>query len=140
MGTFVEVISPDKDASNIVFGEIKRIEGLLSKYKEDSEIAKLNKLGELSLSPETFFILRKAKEFWRSSGGAFDITVGPLIDLWGFTNNKYNLPQEREVKKALNIIVNTPKKSTTLKNIIKAVAEFYDISEKELLERSRKKK
>ena len=44
-----------------------------------------------------------------------------------------------EVKKSLNIIVNTPKKSTTLKNIIKAVAEFYDISEKELLERSRKK-
>ncbi|OGD25579.1 hypothetical protein A2819_01550 [Candidatus Azambacteria bacterium RIFCSPHIGHO2_01_FULL_40_24] len=44
-----------------------------------------------------------------------------------------------EVKKALNIIVNTPKKSTTCKNIIKAVAEFYDVSEKELLERSRKK-
>jgi len=44
-----------------------------------------------------------------------------------------------EVKKALNIIVNTPKKSTNFKNIIKAVAEFYDISEKELLERSRKK-
>ena len=44
-----------------------------------------------------------------------------------------------EVKKALNTIVNAPKKSTTFKNIIKAVAEFYDISEKELLERSRKK-
>ena len=44
-----------------------------------------------------------------------------------------------EVKKALNIIVNTPKKSTTFKNIIKVVSEFYDTSEKELLERSRKK-
>ncbi|MEK7087280.1 MAG: chromosomal replication initiator protein DnaA [Patescibacteria group bacterium] len=44
-----------------------------------------------------------------------------------------------EVKKVLNSIINTPKKSTTLKNIIKAVAEFYDISEKDLLERSRKK-
>lgn len=44
-----------------------------------------------------------------------------------------------EVKKVLNSIINTPKKSTNLKNIIKAVAEFYDISEKELLERSRKK-
>lgn len=44
-----------------------------------------------------------------------------------------------EVKKVLNTIVNTPKKSTTLRNIIKAVVEFYDISEKELLERSRKK-
>ncbi|MBI2635089.1 MAG: chromosomal replication initiator protein DnaA [Parcubacteria group bacterium] len=44
-----------------------------------------------------------------------------------------------EVKKSLNSIINTPKKITTLKNIIKAVAEFYDISEKDLLERSRKK-
>lgn len=44
-----------------------------------------------------------------------------------------------EVKKLLNSVLNTPKKSTTLKSVIKAVAEFYDISEKELLERSRKK-
>ena len=44
-----------------------------------------------------------------------------------------------EVKKALNSIINTPKKSTTLKSIIKTVAEFYDINEKDLLERSRKK-
>ncbi len=44
-----------------------------------------------------------------------------------------------EVKKVLNSIINSPKKSTTFKNIIKAVAEFYDISEKDLLERSRKK-
>lgn len=44
-----------------------------------------------------------------------------------------------EVKKSLNSIINTPKKATNFKNILKAVAEFYDISEKELIERSRKK-
>lgn len=44
-----------------------------------------------------------------------------------------------DVKKSLNSILAAPKKITTLKNIIKAVAEFYDITEKELLERSRKK-
>ena len=44
-----------------------------------------------------------------------------------------------EVKKSLNSIINTPKKATNLKSIIKTVAEFYDISEKELIERSRKK-
>jgi len=44
-----------------------------------------------------------------------------------------------DAKKALNSILNTPKKTTTLKNVIKTVAEFYDISEKELLDRSRKK-
>lgn len=51
-------------------------------------------------------------------------------------NNNFNLS---EVKKALNSIVNSPKKSTTFKSIIKAVADFYDITEKDLLERSRKK-
>ncbi len=104
MGTFVEVVSADKRAANIVFEEMKRIERLLSKYDPDSEVSKLNKRGELSVSPETFFILKKAKEFWQASGGAFDITVGPLIGLWGFTNNKYNLPQESEVKKALKLV------------------------------------
>ncbi|MEK9171038.1 MAG: chromosomal replication initiator protein DnaA, partial [Patescibacteria group bacterium] len=44
-----------------------------------------------------------------------------------------------DAKKVLNSILSTPKKNTTLKNIIKAVAEFYDVSEKDLLERSRKK-
>ncbi len=44
-----------------------------------------------------------------------------------------------DVEKALDSILNTPKKITTFKNIIKSVAEFYDISEKSLLERSRKK-
>ncbi|MDO8443740.1 MAG: chromosomal replication initiator protein DnaA [Candidatus Azambacteria bacterium] len=44
-----------------------------------------------------------------------------------------------DVKKLLNSILNTPKKSTNIKSIIKAVAEFYDISEKEVLDRSRKK-
>ena len=44
-----------------------------------------------------------------------------------------------DVKKILNSIFNTPKKATTFKHIIKSVAEFYDISEKELMDRSRKK-
>ena len=45
LGTFVEVISPRKDAIKIVFDEISRIEGLLSKYNPESEVSKLNKSG-----------------------------------------------------------------------------------------------
>jgi len=44
-----------------------------------------------------------------------------------------------DVKKTLGSILNTPKKATTFKNIIKSVADFYDVSEKELMDRSRKK-
>jgi thiamine biosynthesis lipoprotein len=104
MGTNVEVISPDKKAAKIVFGEIKRIEDLLSKYNPESEISRLNKFGKLKVSPETFYILKKSKEFWQASEGAFDITVGPLVDLWGFTDKKYSLPKESQIKNILRLI------------------------------------
>lgn len=104
MGTFVEVISPYKEAAGIVFSEIKRIEGLLSKYKADSEVAKLNHFGKLNVSPDTFFIMKKSKEFWQASNGAFDITVAPLVDLWGFTDKKYHLPTQQEIKNTLKLI------------------------------------
>lgn len=102
MGTFVEVISPDGYASGIAFAEMIRIEGLLSKYKEDSEVSRLNKAGELSVSPETRYIIEKAKEFWLTSGGAFDISVGPLLDLWGFTSKNYHMPEKEGLEKILS--------------------------------------
>ncbi|MDP2938292.1 MAG: FAD:protein FMN transferase, partial [Candidatus Omnitrophota bacterium] len=104
MGTFVEVISPYKDAPKIVFAEIRQVENLLSKYKEDSEVTKLNQLGKLKVSLDTLYVLQKAKEFWQLSDGAFDITVGPLIDLWGFTDKKYRLPGREEIEKTLNTV------------------------------------
>jgi len=104
MGTFVEVISPDQRAAGIVFAEVKRIENLLSKYSPDSEVSRLNKSGKLITSPETFYIIKKSKEFWQASSGAFDITVAPLVDLWGFTNKKYLMPEEAEIKNTLNLV------------------------------------
>lgn len=101
MGTFVEVTSPDKDAAKVVFDEIKRLDDLLSKYRENSEVSRLNKIGKLKVSPETSHIIKKAGEFWLASDGAFDITVGPLIDLWGFTDKKYYLPEKKEIKGVL---------------------------------------
>jgi thiamine biosynthesis lipoprotein len=104
MGTFVEVISPYREASGIVFSEIKRIEDLLSKYNPDSEVSRLNKGGEIKASPETFYVIKKAKEFWQASYGAFDITVGPLVDLWGFTEKEYFMPTKEEITKVLGSI------------------------------------
>ena len=104
MGTFVEVVSADKRAGGIAFEEIKRIENLLSKYNPQSEVSQLNKLGKLKVSPETFYIIKKAIEFWRLSDGTFDITVAPLVDLWGFTGKKYNLPKDEEIKNTLKLV------------------------------------
>jgi thiamine biosynthesis lipoprotein len=104
MGTIIEVTSPDKEAAGIVFGEVERIENLFSKYKPESEVSKLNNTGKLKASPETFYIIKKAKEFWRQTDGAFDITVAPLVDLWGFTDKNYNLPKDEEIKNILSCI------------------------------------
>jgi len=104
MGTFVEVISPDQRAADIVFSEIRRIEGMLSKYRPESEVSRLNKNGWVKAGPEMFFILEKSREFWELSGGAFDITVGPLMDLWGFTDKKFRQPSDAQIKKTLELI------------------------------------
>jgi len=104
MGTFVEVISPDPRAPQIVFAEIKKIEDLVSKYSPNSEISRLNKTGELEASPDTFYLIQKAGEFWQASDGAFDITVGPLMDLWGFTDKNYQVPDDKDIKKTLDLV------------------------------------
>jgi thiamine biosynthesis lipoprotein len=104
LGTFVQVTSPEKEAPEIVFTEIRRIEALLSRYKEDSEISRLNKSGKLKVSPETFFVVKKAKEFWSISEGAFDITVASLVDIWGFNRKDFHIPESGLIKKNLILI------------------------------------
>jgi thiamine biosynthesis lipoprotein len=104
MGTFWEVISCDKRAGSIVFAEASRIEELLSKYRKDSEIWRLNRSGKLKVSPDTFYIIKKSKEFWQESEGAFDISVSPLVELWGFANQKYIVPSDEAIKTALRLI------------------------------------
>jgi thiamine biosynthesis lipoprotein len=104
MGTYVEVISPDSRAPAIVFSEIRRIEGMLSKYRAESEVSQLNKNGQVKASPEMFYILEKSVGFWELSGGAFDVTVGPLMDLWGFTKKEFRQPSDGDIQQVLKII------------------------------------
>jgi thiamine biosynthesis lipoprotein len=104
MGTFWNVLSPDKKAGGIVFKEASRIEQLLSKYIESSEISRLNRLGKLKVSPDTFYIIKKSKEFWLQTSGAFDITVAPLADLWGFTNQQFQIPADAQIRAVLKLV------------------------------------
>ena len=95
-----------------------------------------SKAGEksITLSNEVLeYIAQNIKKNVRELEGALNRLIAANYQL---NQKELNL---NDVKKILNSILNTPKKSITLKNVIKAVAEFYDVSEKDLLERSRKK-
>jgi len=68
-------------------GAAKKVDRLMSTWQPDSEISRLNRAepGEwIALSPETYDVLVMATDVAKKTGGAFDITVGPLVDLWGF--------------------------------------------------------
>ncbi len=81
--------------------EIERLDNLLSIGKEDSEISKLNKSGSAALSDDTAVMVTKALDLYKSTGGAFDITVLPLMELWGFTTQDYYVPTEDEIQSTL---------------------------------------
>jgi len=68
-------------------GAVERVDGLMSTYKPDSELSRFNQgpggVG-VPVSAETALVVEAALGVAASSDGAFDPTVMPLVDLWGF--------------------------------------------------------
>lgn len=70
-----------------VQGRLDRIEGLMSTWDSTSELSRFNRSPSTSatpLAPETIAVLAIAAEIGERSGGALDVTVGPLVAAWGF--------------------------------------------------------
>lgn len=66
-------------------GELRRLDAMMSLYKDDSEIAKVNMAAgrePVKVSPEMIEVVEAAAEVSRLSQGAFDVTIGPLVVLW----------------------------------------------------------
>jgi thiamine biosynthesis lipoprotein len=109
MGTFARIVAVAKSqrqAKSCIeagFAELKRIDSVMSDYKADSELSKVNREAfthAVKVSPELFGILQKSVEFSRLSGGAFDITVGPLVDLWHKAGEANTIPDDNAVAAA----------------------------------------
>jgi thiamine biosynthesis lipoprotein len=111
MGTFahVLVVAPDKRTAqkciDTAFEQFRQIEALMSWRKDDSEIARINRdayAKPVMVSKPTFEVLRKSVEFSRLSEGAFDITVGPLMELWQRAEDANRLPTNAEIEQTLS--------------------------------------
>jgi len=115
MGTFVEITAVPgalrgdalDTAIDDAFKEVERIDGLMSTYKPDSEVSQINRLspGEpLHVLEDTFRVIERALEFNSLTQGAFDITVGPLVALWGFGSDggdEHRVPTSAEIESTL---------------------------------------
>jgi thiamine biosynthesis lipoprotein len=89
------------EAADAAFVEIDRLDRQMSNYSETSELTYINRNAareEVIIEKELFDFLKQSIEYSRDTGGAFDITVGPLMKAWGFFDNRGRVPDVSELK------------------------------------------
>jgi thiamine biosynthesis lipoprotein len=113
MGTLFRIIvyAPDeataKRASQAAFDRIAALDARLSDYKADSELMQLCARagkGPVPVSKELFDVLTKAEEVSRLSGGAFDVTVGPVVRLWRRARRTGRMPDADKLAAARALV------------------------------------
>jgi thiamine biosynthesis lipoprotein len=102
------VLAPDLDAARPMLEAavepVRRVAVVMSTYRSDSEISRLNRegaRGPVQLSPDTTRVLREAVRFSALSGGAFDVTYAPLRTLWRKAGEGQKLPSQVEIAEVL---------------------------------------
>ncbi len=85
-------------AAEEALDEVERLENLLSLYRPQTDIARLNAhaaTGPVRVAPETFRLLERGFALSRQTEGAFDLTAGPLIRAWGFMSGNGSEPDPK---------------------------------------------
>ena len=94
-----------QSAAEQAFEEVRRLDNLLSNYRPRSEWSEVNRDAAkrpVRVSPELFQLLSDCVEYSRRSEGAFDISVGPLMKVWGFYKGSGNLPHRAEIRTVMS--------------------------------------
>ena len=86
--------------------EIRRLESLLSRTEADSEVSRINSGAgsAVAVSAETADLIRRAVSYSRLTGGAFDITVAPVVSAWGFTEESHRVPSDDTLSALLQAV------------------------------------
>ena len=84
--------------------EINRLEQALSRTVSASDIYKLNDSGSAVVSEETAALLQSAMTYSAATGGLFDVTVAPLVSLWGITTDSPRVPSQSEIDALLPLV------------------------------------
>lgn len=111
MGTIVSMAVVSQDARlayaalDAAFDEMARLEAMMSAFRKDSELHRLNEEASrhpVTVSHELFQVIELSLHISQVTRGAFDITVGPLMDLWRFYKNEKTLPSSQALQDVLS--------------------------------------
>ena len=84
--------------------KINELDEMLSTGKETSEVSRLNRSGEAVLSPTVANLVKRSLDIYKKTDGLFDITIYPLMELWGFPTKNYKVPSEKEIEEKLKLV------------------------------------
>lgn len=90
-------------AGEEALSEIERLDTQLSTYRSMSDINRINARaasGPIPVEPRLFFLLQLAERLYRVTNGAFDITIGPLMQCWGFVRGTGQVPDPETLAEA----------------------------------------
>jgi thiamine biosynthesis lipoprotein len=96
-----------RQAATTALDEVDRLDRLLSHYRSDSPLSRLNReaaSGPVAVDSELVDLLDVCLRWSRESDGAFDVTVGPLMKAWGFFRDEGRVPEQREIQGALAVV------------------------------------
>jgi thiamine biosynthesis lipoprotein len=109
MGTFANLTAVADDDETIrksieaAFAELVAADDMMSDYKADSELSRLNREAferAVPVSAELFEVLQASMACNRLTDGAFDITVGPVVQLWRRMEKEGRRPTDEEIAEA----------------------------------------
>ncbi|MCF7876074.1 FAD:protein FMN transferase [Candidatus Bipolaricaulota bacterium] len=112
MGTFVEITArgqKEKKVNDFIdkaYDRIAKVDETMSVFKGGSRVYRLNEPGtkRTSLTPEMAEVLLEGQKISRKTGGSFDVTAAPLLDLWGFYGSELNVPTDKELETTLELV------------------------------------
>lgn len=107
MDTYMELTAYGRNCEKAVEAaakEIERLDALLSTGSETSEVTQINQNKSGTLSEDSAYLLQRSLEIYESTKGAFDITIYPVMEAWGFAGKKFRVPSDEELKGLLESV------------------------------------
>ncbi len=112
MGTIVEITAVGNEndcqqAIGLAFDEIKRIDKLMNVYDGESEISQINEAAgksSISVSADTLEVIERSLKYAQLTDGALDVSVSPIMELWGFGSDSNQVPSDEELAEKLSLV------------------------------------
>lgn len=107
MDTYMELTAygPNgEEAIRTAQEEVLRLDALWSISSQDGDVVQLNATAQETVSEETRQLILRSIAIHDLTGGAFECTVLPIMDLWGFTTQEYRVPSAEEIQAVLPLV------------------------------------